>query len=386
MTPLFLLEPAAPGAPWAPFTGVRPVATLRAGLWRIRERWERALGLPAAGIVGAHAEGFHEADEPPTTVPAALTGPAVVVTSAFAPSGRAIPLAPDARRLVHGDSPVGWIVPAGERFDPGSARGRELSVEGQPLAGTYSLLDALERLLGEDCAVFRGRGAAPAGALVLGDAADVVTQGAAVEPGVVFDVRAGPVVLEAGSEIRSGTRLEGPAFVGAGTRILGGYVRASVFGPECRVRGEVAASVFLGYANKAHDGFVGHSVVGRWTNLGAGSITSNLKNTYGPVRLDVAGERIETGRLNVGSLLGDHAKTAIGTLLPTGAVVSAGANVFGGPAPKYLPPFAWGVAGERMTEDGFLRIAERVMARRQVAWTEARRESLRRTYRRAVRA
>jgi hypothetical protein len=104
------------------------------------------------------------------------------------------------------------------------------------------------------------------------------------------------------------------------------------------------------------------------------------------VRLDVAGERIETGRLNVGALLGDHAKTAIGTLLPTGAVVSAGANVFGGPAPKYLPPFAWGVAGERMTEDGFLRIAERVMARRQVAWTEARRESLRRIYRRAVRA
>jgi UDP-N-acetylglucosamine diphosphorylase/glucosamine-1-phosphate N-acetyltransferase len=386
VTQLYLLEPAAPGAAWAPFTGVRPIAELRAGLWRIRERWERALGLPAAGIVGAHAEGFHEADEPPTTVPAALTGPAVVVTSSFAPSGRAIPLAPDARRLVHGDSPVGWIVPAGERFDPGSARGRELSVEGQPLAGTYSLLDALERLLGEDCAVFRGRGAAPAGALVLGDGADVVTQGAAVEPGVVFDVRAGPVVLEAGSEIRSGTRLEGPAFVGAGTRILGGYVRASVFGPECRVRGEVAASVFLGYANKAHDGFVGHSVVGRWTNLGAGTITSNLKNTYGPVRLDVAGERIETGRLNVGALLGDHAKTAIGTLLPTGAVVSAGANVFGGPAPKYLPPFAWGVAGERMTEDGFLRIAERVMARRQVAWTEARRESLRRIYRRAVRA
>lgn len=384
MTQLYLLEPAAPGAAWAPFTGVRPIAELRAGLWRIRERWERALGLTAAGILGAHAEGFHEADEPPTTAPAVLTGPAVVVASSFAPTGRAIPLAPDARRLVHGDTQVGWIVPAGERFDPGSARGRELSIEGEPLAGTYSLLDALERLLGDDCAVFRGRGAAPAGALILGDPADVVAQGAVVEPGVVFDVRGGPVVLEAGSEIRSGSRLEGPTFVGAGTRILGGDVRASVFGPDCRVRGEVAASVFLGYANKAHDGFVGHSVVGRWANLGAGTITSNLKNTYGPVRLDVAGERIETGRLNVGTLFGDHAKTAIGTLLPTGAVVSAGANVFGGAAPKYVPPFAWGVGGERMTEDGFLRIAERVMARRHVAWTDARRDSLRRTYRRAA--
>lgn len=386
MTQLYLLEPAAPGAAWAPFTGVRPIAELRAGLWRIRERWERALGLPAAGILGAHAEGFHEADEPPTTVPAALSGPAVVVSSTFAPSGRAIPLAPDARRLVHGDTAVGWIVPAGQRFDPGAARGRELQVEGAALAGTYALLDALERLLADDCAVFRGRGGAPAGALVLGDGADVVTQGAVVEPGVVFDVRSGPVVLEAGSEIRSGTRLEGPAFVAAGTRILGGYVRGSVFGPECRVRGEIVACSFLGYANKAHDGFLGHSVVGRWVNLGAGTITSNLKNTYGPVRLDVEGERIETARLNLGTLFGDHAKTAIGTLLPTGAVVSAGANVFGGAAPKYVPPFAWGLAGERMTEDGFLRIAERVMARRHVAWTDARRESLRRTYRRAGRA
>jgi UDP-N-acetylglucosamine diphosphorylase/glucosamine-1-phosphate N-acetyltransferase len=383
--PLYLLEPAAPGAAWAPFTGVRPVAELRAGLWRIRERWERALGQPAAAIIGAHTEGFHDADEPPCTAPAPITGPAVVVTSAFAPATAAIPLGPDARRLVHGNNVVGWIVPAGERFDPAGARGRELPVEGVPLPGSYALLDALDRLLADDCAVFRGRGSAPAGALVLGDPSDVVSEGATIEPGVVFDVRPGPVVIEAGAEVRSGARLEGPTFVGAGTRVLGGYVRGSVFGPECRVRGEIAASAFLGYANKAHDGFVGNSVVGRWVNLGAGTTTSNLKNTYGRVRLDVAGERIETGRLNVGTLFGDHAKTAIGTMLPTGTVVSVGANLFGGTVPKYVPPFAWGLGGERMTEEGFLRVAERVLARRDVAWTDARRESLRRTYRRTAR-
>jgi len=385
VTLLYLLEPAAPGTPWAPFTGVRPVAELRAGLWRVRERWERVLGLSASGIIGAHAEGFHEADEPSCTAPAPLTGPAVVVASAFAPSIGAIRLAPDARRLVCDGTVVGWIVPAGERFDPAGARGRELPIDGVPLPGTYALLDALDRLLADDCAVFRGRGAAPAGALVLGDPSDVVTQGATVEPGVVFDVRPGPVVLEAGAEVRSGTRLEGPTFVGAGTRVLGGDVRSSVFGPECRVRGEISASVFLGYANKAHEGFVGNSVVGRWVNLGAGTTTSNLKNTYGRVRLDVAGERIETGRLNVGTLFGDHAKTAIGTMLPTGTVVSVGANLFGGTVPKYVPPFAWGVGGERMTEDGFLRVAERVLGRRDVVWTEARRESLRSTYRRTAR-
>ncbi len=385
MTPLYLLEPAAPGTAWAPFTGVRPVAELRAGLWRVRERWERALGQAAAGIVGAHTDGFHEADEPACTAPAPITGPAVVVSSTFAPAIAAIPLGPDARRLVHGNTVVGWIVPAGERFDPAGTRGRELPVEGAPLPGAYALLDALDRLLADDCAVFRGRGAAPAGALVLGDPSDVVTAGATIEPGVVFDVRPGPVVVEAGAEVRSGTRLEGPTFVGAGTRVLGGYVRGSVFGPECRVRGEIAASVFLGYGNKAHDGFVGNSVVGRWVNLGAGTTTSNLKNTYGRVRLDVAGERIETGRLNVGTLFGDHAKTAIGTMLPTGTVVSVGANLFGGAVPKYVAPFAWGLGGERMTEEGFLRVAERVLARRAVAWTDGRRDSLRRTYRRTVR-
>jgi UDP-N-acetylglucosamine diphosphorylase/glucosamine-1-phosphate N-acetyltransferase len=380
--PLYLLEPEAPGGKWAPFTGVRPIAELRAGLWRIRERWSRSLGLEVAGILGTHAAGFHEFDEPATSAPSTLAGPAVVAASWFAPTAQAIPLALETRRLVHGEATVAWIVPAGERFDPTSTRGRAVAVNGVPLAGTYSLLDALEKLLLEDCAAFRGRGSSPSGALILGDSTDVISLGAVVEPGVVFDTRSGPIVLEAGVEVRHGARLEGPFFAGPRTRLLGGYMRASVFGPECRARGEIASSVFLGYANKAHDGFVGHSVLGHWVNLGAGTTTSNLKNTYGLVRLTAGGQQIETGRLNVGTLFGDHAKTAIGIMLGTGTIVSAGASVFGGPPPKYVLPFAWGVGGETMTEEGFLRVAQRVLARRNVAWTDARRDSLRRTYQR----
>src|SRR5207245_11681348 len=169
----------------------------------------------------------------------------------------------------------------------------------------------------------------PAGSTVLGDPAWVVVHDAAVEPGVVFDVRQGPVVLESGVEVRSGSRLEAPLWVGANTQVLGGPIRASAIGPHCKVRGELACCVFLGYANKAHDGFVGHSVIGRWANIGAGTITSNLKNTYGAVRLEIAGATIETGLINLGSLIGDHAKTAIGTLLGTGSVIGVGANVFG---------------------------------------------------------
>jgi hypothetical protein len=139
-----------------------------------------------------------------------------------------------------------------------------------------------------------------------------------------------------------------------------------------------------GYANKAHDGLLGHSVLGHWVNLGAGTITSNLKNTYGPVRLDLPGGRVETGRTFLGTLFGDHAKTAIGMMLGTGTVIGAGANVFGpGEVPKHVPPFAWGIAGEaRLEEGGFLQIAGRVMPRRHVEVTADRERSLQALYRR----
>jgi UDP-N-acetylglucosamine diphosphorylase/glucosamine-1-phosphate N-acetyltransferase len=393
MIGLFLLEPDRPDAAWAPFAGVRPIAELRAGAWRVRERWEAACDAEAAAILGAHADEFHEGDEPPIRPVGAVEGPAVVAASWFAPTGDRIPglAAPGpARRLAHRGTTVGWIVPPGERWDAPHERGEAIEVEGLLLRGAFDLVTALERFLGEDCADFRAAPSTgvPEGSLVLGDPSGVVVMGAAVEPGVVFDVRQGAVVLQAGVEVRHGTRLEGPVFVGANSKVLGGFIRASAFGPECRVHGEIAASVFLGYANKSHDGFIGHSVVGHWVNLGALTTTSNLKNTYGPVRLEVAGTRIETGRQNLGTLFGDHAKTAIGTMLATGTVVSAGANLFGPPTPpKYVPPFAWGSAGdERLTAEGFVRIAERVMPRRGVELTAERRRSLERTFARGIAA
>jgi UDP-N-acetylglucosamine diphosphorylase / glucose-1-phosphate thymidylyltransferase / UDP-N-acetylgalactosamine diphosphorylase / glucosamine-1-phosphate N-acetyltransferase / galactosamine-1-phosphate N-acetyltransferase len=384
VTTLHLLEPERLGAAWAPFAGVRPIAELPAGVWRIRQRWERALGLRAASIRGAHCAGFSEDDEPPVSLAPALRGPAVVAASWFAPTLTPIRLAPKTRRLVHRGEVVGWVLADGSESLPES--GSEQEVDGLSLAGTWSLLDARDLLLRTDFESFRRGGSAQLdGAHVFGDPADVVVLGATVEPGVVFDVRNGPVVLDQGVEVRYGTRLDGPTYVGPGTRVLGGEIRGSAIGPVCRVRGEVAESVFLGYANKAHDGFIGHSVVGRWVNVGAGTTTSNLKNTYGTVRLEIGGERIETGRINVGTLFGDHAKTAIGTMLATGTVVGAGASVHGaGMPPRWIPPFSWGLAGTRMNEDGFVTVAERMMARRNVPLTDARRASLLSIYARAA--
>jgi UDP-N-acetylglucosamine diphosphorylase/glucosamine-1-phosphate N-acetyltransferase len=386
---LYILEPESPGVEWAPFAGVRPIAELRAGIWRIRERWEAAAGNDATALLGDHAAGFVEGDEPSIRPLSSVEGPALVGTAWFAPTGVPVTPGPGVRRLVHGEETVGWVVPAGERWRGPHDNGPTLAIDGVPLRGTYDLLTALEQLLSADCTDFFAapHPGIPEGSIVLGDPAHLIILGAKVEPGVVFDLRQGAVVVDQGAEVRSGTRLEGPLYVGPGTRVLGGFLRASVFGPECRIHGEVSTSVFHGFSNKSHDGFVGHSIVGHWVNLGAGTTTSNLKNTYGPVRLEVNGARIETGRLNVGSLIGDHAKTAIGSMLATGTVICSGANVFGATMPpKYVPPFAWGCEGsERMTEDGFLRVAERVMERRSVAFSPARRESLRLAYQRTAR-
>jgi len=369
MSRLYCLEPDAPGSAWLPYSGARPLAELRAGAWRIRERWAGLLGLEQVAILGDHAAQFCDVDSAEVLPRAPVAGPAVVARSDFAAAGTALSLEPATRRLTHEGATVAWVVPAGSTWREPDDAGAEQPVDGVPLRGAWDLVSALEQLLAADCtdALAAGPEPVPDGVLVLGDPGDVACFGAWVEPGVVFDVRQGVVVLEEGVQVKSGTRLEGPLFVGPGTQLLGGAIRHSAIGPQCRVHGEVASSVFTGYANKSHDGFLGHSVVGQWANLGAGTITSNLKNTYGEIRLDLPGGRRPTGRSNLGTLFGDHVKTAIGTLLSTGSVLGTGANIVGAPVPRWVPPFAWGVdCKERLDGEGFLTIAKRVMPRRQV--------------------
>jgi UDP-N-acetylglucosamine diphosphorylase/glucosamine-1-phosphate N-acetyltransferase len=369
VTRLICLEPDNPGPAWQPFGGARPIAELRAGAWRIRDRWAGILGLADAAVMGDHIAHFADVDSAPVLPRGPVAGPAVVVRSEFAPSGAGLALPAGTRRLTCEDATVAWIVPEGTTWTGPDERGAGAPIEGMQLHGAWDLITALERLLSADCAevLLAGPDPVPGGAIVLGDPMDVACFGAAVEPGVVFDVRHGAVVLERGVQVRSGTRLEGPLFAGAGSLLLGGAIRHSAIGPRCRVHGEMSASVMLGYSNKSHDGFIGHSVIGQWVNLGAGTITSNLKNTYGEVRLDLPGGRLATGRMNLGTIFGDHAKTAIGTLLSTGTVVGTGANVVGGSGPKWVTPFSWGPRpGEWVDPEVFVRIARRILPRREV--------------------
>lgn len=370
MSVLYLLDPDQPGAAWAPYSGAVPLAELRAGAWRLHERWEHALTVSRTkGLLSLHAAGPRPTGGLPLVAAAAIQGPCWVVASTFAPK---LPMRPvkGAKRLLHDGSAVAWRLDAGEQWSGPHNDGDGMVVEGIPLRGAFDLITALDQFLFADAilGLEGGTDSLPDGVTVLGNPAAIALRGAVLEPGVVLDVRQGAIVLEAGVEVRSGTRLEGPLWIREHTTVSGGTLRHVSVGPHCRLHGEISHSVFSGYANKSHDGFLGHSVVGAWVNLGAGTITSNLKNTYGPIRLEVGGTRIETGLTNLGTLFGDHAKTAIGTLMPTGAVVETGAQLFGAPrAPKHVPAFAWGGdTDERMDATAFLAVARRVLPRRGV--------------------
>jgi len=201
--------------------------------------------------------------------------------------------------------------------------------------------------------------------------------------GCILNTEAGPIVLGPGAEVGEGASVRGPVALGPGSVVkMGARVYGPCsFGPECRIGGEVSNSVVVGFTNKGHDGFLGNSVLGRWCNLGAGTTTSNLKNTYGEVRIyrRSLGSEQPSGRTFCGVLMGDHVKCGIGTMWNTATVVGPGTSSFGPGLPeKHLPPFVWGSPGQWQSAEleAVLRTAERMMARRGVAFSEADRKRL----------
>jgi UDP-N-acetylglucosamine diphosphorylase/glucosamine-1-phosphate N-acetyltransferase len=191
---------------------------------------------------------------------------------------------------------------------------------------------------------------------------------AVVHKGAFINTENGPVLLEQRSEIRPLSFVAGPCYIGPGTIIDGALVRPGCsFGPQCRIGGEVESCIFQGYANKHHEGFLGHSFIGEWVNLGALTTCSDLKNNYQPVKMRIGNREIETGLLKLGCFIGDHSKTAIGTLIPTGGVIGTFVNWFEpGLLPREVEPFAWG-KNERWRETEVVEALRRVMARRKVA-------------------
>jgi len=203
---------------------------------------------------------------------------------------------------------------------------------------------------------------------------------AVLEPFVSIDASGGPVIVDEETHIQSFTRLEGPCYIGKKSQLFRANLRGETsIGPVCRVGGEVEASIMHGYANKYHDGFLGHGYVCPWVNLGALTTNSDLKNNYSNVKLPVGTEYLDTGEKKVGCFIGDHAKTAIGTLFNTGSSVGVMAMVLpaGRLCPKHIPSFAryWqGTLDEALDFESACETAATVMGRRDQEFTSAHRE------------
>lgn len=203
----------------------------------------------------------------------------------------------------------------------------------------------------------------------------LVDPSARIDPLVVADTHNGPVVIDHDAVVQAFSRLEGPCYVGPHSMVLGAKVRAgTTIGPGCRVGGEVEASILHGHSNKYHDGFLGHSYLGEWVNLGAGTQNSDLRNDYGPVTMTVNGQPVCTGRTKVGCFIGDHAKTGLGTLLNTGSSIGAFCNLLptGYLLPRYVPSFCnwWnGTLTENADLGRLFATAEAMMRRRGCTFT-----------------
>lgn len=365
-----------------PLTLTRPAHDLRVGLLTIREKWMRALGTPhASGPLRDHLVGvFPECRS---------AGDATLwINARFLPTP-ALVAAITARAAAHlrdGDDIVAARADADETAEWLAAgrprpRGPGAAAPAEGLRQLRFPWDVFVHAGAEIAADVAALGWKPGPGPGWSAAAHVdrperlfMHPAAVVEPGAILVADEGPIVLDEGACVMAGALLRGPLAVGAhatvrmGARIYG----ETCIGPHCKVGGEVANVVFHSYANKAHEGYLGNSVIGQWVNLGADTTASNLKATYGTVKLlDWAtGRTVDSGRQFIGTIMGDHCKTGINTMLTTGTVAGVSSIIMGAGFPeRAIPSFAWVQPGATVPYrlDKALVDMERMMARRGVS-------------------
>ncbi|MBC8083282.1 MAG: GlmU family protein [Hymenobacter sp.] len=360
-----------------PFTFTRPVAALRCGILTLAEKWQHRLGQPVAYLTEPYLQ---------AKFPAGSTqGPALVINGAVCPDEV---LVRQLRTLQAGEAlycdqtlVAAHLADASlvaELIQDGFRKTHETAEPVVVIRELWHLFLYNGAEIRRDFALLtKGRQSEP-----VRDAPTIVyaPENVFLEPGVkiraaILNAENGPIYLGRNSQVHEGAILSGPFALGEGSHINpGARMRGdNTVGPHCKVGGEVTNSIFFGYSNKGHDGYVGNSVIGEWCNLGADTNTSNLKNNYASVRIwsHAASRFVDTGQTFCGLMLGDHSKCGINTMFNTGTVVGVGANIFGAGFPRtFIPSFSWGGAAgfdtfqlPKVTE-----AAERVMARRHLTY------------------
>ena len=192
---------------------------------------------------------------------------------------------------------------------------------------------------------------------------------------IAIDTSSGPVLIAKGVEVKPFSSLVGPLYIGENSIVLGGRISHSSFGRKCRISGEVTDSVFQDLVNKAHDGFIGHSWLSACVNIGAMTTNSNLKNTYGSIRLQTPDGKVDTGLNKFGFVCGPHTKFGIGSLIPTGSLYGGFCSLAAGGEflPKHLGSFTW-LEGKQATQykfDSAVKVAHTVCERRNEVFSSA---------------
>ena len=365
-----------------PFTYTRPVGNIRVGILTINEKWERSLGTE----VSFQTAGYLEKKFPKKT-----SHDNLFINGGVCPDQKlvdTIMALPSQYFLVQGQLLLASRNPEGEMNQSNTIQ----------YETPVTVIDRPWKIFKENGAQIRqdfrlltvGRkstGITDKHTVVYAEENVFVEEGA-VTKAAIINAENGPVYLGKNSMVDEGAMIRGPfALCEEGHINMGGKMRGdTTIGPFSKVGGEVSNSVIFGYSNKAHDGFLGCSVIGEWCNLGADTNTSNLKNTFDNVKLWSHAENtfISTGLQFCGLMMGDHSKSSINSMFNTGTVVDVSSNIFGDGFPRnYIPSFAWGGASGITTyhiEKAF-QTATKAMERRKRVFDETEQSILEHVYR-----
>ncbi|MEI6173402.1 MAG: GlmU family protein [Bacteroidota bacterium] len=371
-----------------PLTFVRPVADIRIGILTIREKWEKRLKATTSTLTDGYLSAKY---------PIVKESNNVLINGSICPNDEIITAVKNLKpnqTVVYNDTIIALHVTEAELGNIGDASSdgiEEIKITNAPLKinHTWEIFSKNELAIQDDFALLtKGRKSQKLSDTnrVRGEENIFLEKGAKVEF-VILNATTGPIYIGKDTEIMEGAVIRGPFALceGAEVKMAAKIYGPTTVGPFCRVGGEINNSVLFGYSNKAHDGFMGHSVIAEWCNLGADTNTSNLKNTYDNVRLWSYGKQtfVNTHLQFCGLIMGDHSKCAIDTMFNTGTVVGVSANIFGsGFQRNFIPSFTWGgTSGHtNYTIKKAMEVAEIVFKRRHRNFDEIERDLLTSVY------
>ena len=362
-----------------PITYTRPVCELRIGILTIREKWEHWLKGRVSYITQDYLSEKY---------PISIASDNLVINGAILPDTELCQLIHNLKfneallkngELIAARLDERQFYNLMEDNDIEELEGFELEESTKLLAinHVWDIFSFNDSAMRSDFDVLtKGRASAPLSKTnqLLGDASQLfIEEGATVECSIL-NTKTGPIYIGKNAEVMEGCVIRGGFALCEGSTLkIGAKIYgATTIGPHSKVGGEVNNSVIIGHSNKAHEGYLGNSVLGEWCNIGADSNTSNLKNNYEPVKLwDYTKDSfVKTGMQFLGLIMGDHSKCAINTMFNTGTVVGVSANIYGAGFPRnFIPSFTWGGTGglETYPFNKAIDTMERVLARRQMS-------------------